>query len=46
MKTKIAPFPTILLVAFLVTLSCKEDKSKKESVEPQQMEKSQKHIKK
>ena len=40
MKTFRAPYSTILLFAFLVNIGCKEDKSKKENLEPQKMEKS------
>ncbi|MGB3144274.1 MAG: aldose epimerase family protein [Maribacter sp.] len=40
MKTFRAPYSTILLFSFLVNIGCKEDKSKKENLEPQKMEKS------
>ena len=40
MKTFRTPFSTIFLFACLVNIGCKEDKSKKENLEPQQMEKS------
>lgn len=40
MKTYINSFSTIVLLAVLVNIGCKEDKSKKENQETQQMEKS------
>lgn len=40
MKTFRTPFSIILLFAFLANIGCKENKSKTENLEPQQMEKS------